>query len=106
MRTCPVFKIVIIMTLLISLLRARFLSRNPKVKSLLFETRLGKIILFSVFPVLGVVRAKVVEGEASLVLMRLSIELLCDEFLLSRPLLQWLDNRSIVTFYSAKTMER
>ena len=45
--------------------------------------------------------SKSLEGEASLVLMRLSIELLYNDFLFSQPFLQWLDNRSIVTFYSA-----
>ena len=34
-------------------------------------------------------------------LMRLSIEPRYNELLFSQPLFQWLDNRSIVTFYSA-----
>ena len=92
---------IIIMILLIPLLRARFLSRNPKVEGPRFETRFGKIILFSDFPVCRGRPHESVEGEAALVLMRLSIELLYNEFLVSQPLFQWLDNQSIVTFYSA-----
>ena len=53
------FGIIITLILFILLLRARVLSRYPKVKSPWFETRCGKIILFSDFPVVGVVRAKV-----------------------------------------------
>ena len=57
-RTCPYFRIVIIMILVILLLRARVLSHNPKVKSLQFETRCGKNLVGD-FPILEVIRAKV-----------------------------------------------
>ena len=47
------------MIVLILLLRARVLSHNPKVQSPWFDARCVKIILFSDFPIVGAVRAKV-----------------------------------------------
>ena len=52
------FRKIIIMILFFPLLRTRFLSRNQEVESLQFETSFWQKILFSDFPVLGVVRAK------------------------------------------------
>ena len=71
------------MIVLILLLRARVLSRNPKVKSPRFETRYGKN--FQRLPNCRGRPRESLEGEAPLMLMRLSIELLYNELYFLNP---------------------
>ena len=71
------------MSVFIRLLRANLLSRNPKVKSPRFEARSGRKI--QRLPNCRGCPRESSEDEASLVLMRLSIELLCNELYFLNP---------------------
>ena len=71
------------MGVFIRLLRAEVLSLNLKVNSPRFETRSGKN--FSNFPKCQGCPRESSEGEASLVLMRLLIELLCNGLYFLNP---------------------